>query len=163
MAINVSVRQFQSADLVTQFEQALSRYRLRAESVEIEITETLLLDATPTVEKAVNDLHDMGFTLSMDDFGTGYSSLTGLRRFPISTLKIDRSFVRGLPDNHDDVTLIDAIVNMARGMELNLIGEGVETEQQRAFLAGRCCDYLQGYLFSKPVPAEHLRVPVVSN
>jgi PAS domain S-box-containing protein/diguanylate cyclase (GGDEF)-like protein len=163
MAINVSVRQFQSADLVTQFEQALSRYRLRAESVEIEITETLLLDATPTVEKAVNDLHDMGFTLSMDDFGTGYSSLTGLRRFPISTLKIDRSFVRGLPGNHDNVTLIDAIVNMARGMKLNLIGEGVETEEQRAFLAGRGCDYLQGYFFSKPVPAEHLRVPVASN
>ena len=153
MAINVSPRQFQSADLVDLFTQTLSRYRLAASSVEIEITETLLLDVTPTAERAINELSEMGLTLSMDDFGTGYSSLTSLRRFPISTLKIDRSFVRGLPDNHDDAILIDAIVKMAHGIGLKLVGEGVETPAQHAFLAELGCEFQQGYLFGKPAPA----------
>lgn len=160
MAINVSPRQFQSADLVRLLDRGLSRYRLPAESIELEITETVLLDVTPTAERAIKELSEMGFTLSMDDFGTGYSSLTSLRQFPISTLKIDRSFVRGLPENHNDATLIDAIVKMAHGIGLQLVGEGVETPSQHAFLSERGCEFQQGYLFGKPISGSEMSASI---
>ena len=120
----------------------------------VEITEGLLLDADSGVAGKLLEFRDAGIQAAIDDFGTGYSSLSYLKKFDIDYLKIDQSFVRDLETDPDDMALSEAIIVMAHKLGLKVIAEGVETEAQRKLLADAKCDYAQGYLFSRPVPAE---------
>ncbi|MBF0613808.1 MAG: EAL domain-containing protein [Magnetococcales bacterium] len=154
MAVNLSSREFQQTDLLEQIRGVLEQTGLPAERLEIEITESMVMG---NVEKAIGimkKLRELGISLAMDDFGTGYSSLGYLKRFPLNTLKIDQSFVRDLPDCHGDGAIVEAILSMARGLKLHVVAEGVETEEQRAYLMARGCESIQGYLIGRPMPEQ---------
>jgi diguanylate cyclase (GGDEF)-like protein/PAS domain S-box-containing protein len=154
MSVNVSARQFEEARLVERVAAALRDTRLAPELLELEVTESLIMrDLQKSVAK-MRELESMGVSLSIDDFGTGYSSLSSLKTFPISRLKIDKSFVSELADNPDDQAIAMAVISLGHKLNLRVIAEGVETEQQRAFLRANDCDEMQGYLFSKPVEAD---------
>jgi EAL domain-containing protein (putative c-di-GMP-specific phosphodiesterase class I) len=135
----------------------LARTRLSPRYLELEVTETLLLQDEHVV-KAIPLLKSMGVTLSIDDFGTGYSSLNYLRRLPVEKLKIDRSFVRGLPESQDDAIIARAIIDLGHALGHTVIAEGVETEEQLVYLRSHGCDEGQGYLFGRPMPAEEFEV-----
>ena len=120
----------------------------------IELTESALIDGNPTTERALQELKDFGCRIGLDDFGTGFSSLAYLKRFPISFLKVDRSFVSGLGDDEDDSAIVRATIALAHGLNLSVVAEGVETTEQLGYLADLDCDRVQGYLFSKPVDAD---------
>jgi diguanylate cyclase (GGDEF)-like protein/PAS domain S-box-containing protein len=153
VAVNLSVRQFQQADLAAQVERALSETGLAASQLVLEITEThAMLDAEATA-RALYDLRRLGVGLAIDDFGTGYSSLSYLKRFPIDSLKIDTSFIRDIPGDSDDTAIAAAVIQLAHTLKLQVVAEGVETEDQRAFLVSRGCDRAQGHLFCHPLPA----------
>jgi EAL domain-containing protein (putative c-di-GMP-specific phosphodiesterase class I) len=124
--------------------------------LDLELTESALMKEEDAAIAALQSLRTMGVTISLDDFGTGYSSLSYLRRLPIDTLKIDRSFIRRVDVEPDDAALVGAIISMAKVLRLRVAVEGVETEQQRAFLLELGCDEIQGNLLSAPVPAEHV-------
>jgi diguanylate cyclase (GGDEF)-like protein/PAS domain S-box-containing protein len=156
VSVNVSARQFEEKHLVERIAAALRDTGLPPCALELEVTESLLMrDMNQAVER-MGELKDMGISLSIDDFGTGYSSLSALKSFPISTLKIDQSFVRDLAHSPDDQAIALAVISLGHRMQLRVLAEGVETEAQRAFLAANECDEMQGYLFSPPVPAERI-------
>ncbi|KQQ39928.1 diguanylate cyclase [Duganella sp. Leaf126] len=152
IAINLSARQF-DAGLPGRVAAVLERHGVQPEQLNLEITESLLVRGTEQVVDIMNRLVAMGMSLALDDFGTGYSSLAYLKKFPISTLKIDRSFVIGLPYEENDCAIARAIVTMAQQLRQEIVAEGVETPEQMRFLRELGCDQLQGYLFSPPVPA----------
>jgi diguanylate cyclase (GGDEF)-like protein len=154
MAVNVSAEQLRRSNIVDVVSRTLEGTGLPPELLEIEITESALMDDTEANLVILNELKQLGVLLSLDDFGTGYSSLSYLRRFPIDVLKIDRSFVTDVARDSEADAIVTTIVHMARGLDLKVIAEGVETEAQLAFLRGLGCDAYQGYLFSKPRPAE---------
>jgi diguanylate cyclase (GGDEF)-like protein len=152
VAVNVSPRQLQDADFGPIVARLLERNALTPDHLELEITESVLMDDTPETAANLDMLCDMGIRLSIDDFGTGYSSLGYLQRYPFSTLKIDRSFVTLAPHNTNAGRLVETIIAMAHGLGMEVIAEGVETEQQADFLRERRCDQVQGYLFGRPQP-----------
>jgi len=154
VAVNVSARQFLHSDLAGSIERALREYDLPAPLFEVEVTES---DSMRNADEAVATLARLrseGIGVAIDDFGTGYSSLAYLKRFRVDALKLDRSFVRGLPQDAGDVSIARAVIGMAHGLGLRTVAEGVETPAQRAFLAGCGCHEMQGYLLSRPLPAE---------
>ena len=151
VAVNVSALQFQQAHFVETVADALREAMLPASMLELELTEGVLLGDAEEGLRRMRALASLGVTLSIDDFGTGYSSLAYLKRFPIQRLKIDRSFVQGLPGDASDVGIANAIVQMGRALGLQVIAEGVETEAQRDFLAQAGCHEFQGFLFAKPL------------
>jgi diguanylate cyclase (GGDEF)-like protein len=152
ISINVSPQEFDRDDMVERVCSQVSKYHLPADSLEIEITEkTFLRDATNVINR-MRALRDRGIRISIDDFGTCYSSLNYLRLFPISTIKIDQSFIRDLSEEHRVSPIIQAIIGIASGFGLHLLAEGVETNCQMNILHALGCDEMQGYLFSKPVP-----------
>jgi diguanylate cyclase (GGDEF)-like protein/PAS domain S-box-containing protein len=156
VSVNVSARQFEEKRLVERIADALRATGLPPEALEVEVTESLIMrDMARSVEK-MRELTDMGVSLSIDDFGTGYSSLSALKSFPISRLKIDKSFVRDLADSPDDQAIAMAVISLGHKLNLRVIAEGVETEEQRDFLRANDCDEMQGYLFSRPVPPERI-------
>jgi diguanylate cyclase (GGDEF)-like protein/PAS domain S-box-containing protein len=152
IAVNLSARQFDN-ELPKRIAAVLEKHRVQPDQINLEITESLLVRGTDKVIAIMNQLVAMGMALALDDFGTGYSSLAYLKKFPISTLKIDRSFVIGLPYEENDCAIARAIVTMAQQLRQEIVAEGVETAEQMAFLRELGCDQLQGYLFSQPVPA----------
>jgi len=152
VAVNLSARQFDS-QLPQRIAAVLERHGVQPDQINLEITESLLVRGTDNVIAIMNELVAMGMSLALDDFGTGYSSLAYLKKFPISTLKIDRSFVVGLPYEENDCAIARAIVTMAQQLRQEIVAEGVETVEQMSFLRELGCDQLQGYLFSQPVPA----------
>ncbi|MBJ7309817.1 EAL domain-containing protein [Rugamonas sp. CCM 8940] len=155
VSINQSPLEFQREDGGYQgWQSQLRAHGLAGQSLVVEITEGLLLDANSAVTDKLLQLRDAGIQVALDDFGTGYSSLSYLKKFDIDYLKIDRSFTRNLAPESSDMALSDAIIVMAHKLGLRVIAEGGETEQQRALLAGAGCDYGQGYLFARPMPAE---------
>lgn len=154
VAVNMSVRQFSSEDVVKTVSNVLAESRLPAESLELEVTEGLLLGDSPLILSSLEKLHEMGVGLSIDDFGTGYSALSYLKKYPFDSLKIDRAFVSGVTDDPADAALVTAIVAMSHGMNLKVIAEGVETPEQLAFLHALKCDFVQGYHYSKPLPTD---------
>jgi diguanylate cyclase (GGDEF)-like protein/PAS domain S-box-containing protein len=156
VSVNVSARQFEQAALVERIAAALHDSGLAPDGLELEVTESLIMrDMVQSVDK-MRALKAMGMSLSIDDFGTGYSSLSSLKSFPISTLKIDKAFIRDVVDNADDQAITMAVISLAHKLNLRVIAEGVETEQQRTFLRSHDCDEMQGYLFSPPVPAARI-------
>jgi diguanylate cyclase (GGDEF)-like protein len=154
LSVNVSSRQFRGTMLVDAVARALAGSRLPAECLELEITEGLLMDDLPETMATIRALEARGVRLAVDDFGTGYSSLSYLNRFPIDTLKIDRSFTHGMITDRAHATLVEAIIAMAHHLNLRVIAEGVETREQLEFLRARGCDIAQGYYFSRPLPHE---------
>jgi EAL domain-containing protein (putative c-di-GMP-specific phosphodiesterase class I) len=156
IAVNVSAREF-SADLPARITQALQAHEISAAWLELEITESMLMRNTESVIKIMGQITALGVSLSLDDFGTGYSSLSYLKRFPIETLKIDRSFIRGIPEDQDDCAIAGAIISMAKQLKHKVIAEGVENHQQLSFLKKVGCDEIQGYLFSHPVDADEFK------
>ncbi len=156
MAVNLSPRQFHVDGLARMIERGLATVGCDPGLIELEITENVLLQHTATTLEALEALEALGVRMAIDDFGTGYSSLSYLRRYSIDTLKIDRSFVHDVPGDADDSALVSAIIVLAQSLKLNVIAEGVETEAQREFLQARGCRIMQGFLFSRSLPADEL-------
>jgi len=154
IAVNVSAQQLQRPGLVEQVRSALLRHDIPADALSIELTESSLMENIVRVQGTLDELKALGTTLALDDFGTGYSSLSYLKQFPIDKLKIDQSFVRGLPDDADDATIARTIVAMAHQLRMVVAAEGVETEAQAVFLTGIGCDELQGYCLGRPLIAK---------
>ena len=153
MSVNISGRQLDKKNLAEVVAMILNTTGLPPDMLELEITESAIMDKPDQVLLILQQLKDMGILIAIDDFGTGYSSLAYLKRFPIDILKIDRSFVRDLPDNAEDVAIITGVIALGKSLNLLLVAEGVETEAQKALLAEQGCDMMQGYLLSKPLPA----------
>jgi diguanylate cyclase (GGDEF)-like protein/PAS domain S-box-containing protein len=153
VGVNVSARQFREKTLVAQVASVLKESRLEAKYLELEVTESVIMQDVDLAVATMKELQGLGVHLSIDDFGTGYSSLCALKSFPVSRLKIDKSFIDGLLDNENDKAVADAVVSLGRTLNLRVIAEGVETDAQAAFLRSIHCDEMQGYLFSKPLPA----------
>jgi len=156
MAVNLSSIQFGSPDLLQMITNVLMEQRLQAGSLELEITESILMRHDGAVAAMLESIDRMGVQLGLDDFGTGYSSLSYLRRFPIDTLKIDRSFVRDIPDDAEDAAITRAIIVMGQSLKLELIAEGVETKTQADYLQSLGCHIMQGFFFSRPLPAAEM-------
>ncbi len=154
VGINLSARQFMQPDLVEQIKSLIAQYEIDPKYIDLEITETIAMqDADNSINK-MHQLKALGVKLSMDDFGTGYSSLSYLHQFPLDVLKIDRSFVKDITGNGEDGAIARAVIAMAHSMKLKVIAEGVETEIQYSFLRAHGCEIIQGYLISRPVPAD---------
>ncbi|MEE4661611.1 MAG: EAL domain-containing protein [Halieaceae bacterium] len=151
VSVNVSARQFKQPDLAGQIAAACQRAELPPSSLTVELTESLVMGNLDKTARLLHDLKDIGVTVSVDDFGTGYSSLAYLKRFPIDELKIDRSFIGGVPGDLEDSAIVRAIVAMARSLELEIVAEGVETGEQYEFLRGLECDRAQGLLMAAPL------------
>jgi predicted signal transduction protein with EAL and GGDEF domain len=156
VAINLSAPQLAHPALVDVVRSALDDAGADPSRVELEITETVVLDDVDAVVGTLGLLKDLGVRISLDDFGTGYSSLTHLCRLPIDTVKVDRSFVSQLGTGTRDASIVEMVVTMARTLRLDVVAEGVETEQQAAMLRHYGCPFAQGFLFSEPVPAAHI-------
>jgi EAL domain-containing protein (putative c-di-GMP-specific phosphodiesterase class I) len=154
VAVNLSAHQFRDEGLRQTIADALGSSGLPPAYLELEITESMIMQNAERAIEILQRFRDMGTLVSIDDFGTGYSSLGYLKQFPIDSLKIDRSFVRDVPQDGDDVAITQAIIAMAHSLHLKVIAEGVESEEQLAFLRGQGCDQIQGYLISAPLPAD---------
>ncbi len=156
VAVNLSPRQFQQRDLTQRVRTILEQEQVPASWLELEITESMVMYNVERAIVTLQELRVLGIRLAIDDFGTGYSSLAALKRFPVDCLKIDRSFVRDVPNDSDDVAITRAVILLAHSMGLSVVAEGVETEAQRNFLIEAGCDEMQGYLFAKPMPAAQI-------
>jgi diguanylate cyclase (GGDEF)-like protein/PAS domain S-box-containing protein len=156
VGVNLSARQFADPGLVRQIERVLQETGMPPSSLEIEITESLVMEDVEGAIRTMGELKRMGVKLSIDDFGTGYSSLSYLRRFPVDVLKIDRSFVRDIACSEDDAAMVSAIIELARGLRMRTIAEGVETEAQLDYLRRRGCDEVQGHVYGRAVPGADL-------
>jgi diguanylate cyclase (GGDEF)-like protein/PAS domain S-box-containing protein len=153
MAINLSPRQFADPNLLADLTAALRDHGMEPGMLELEITEGMVMHDAERAVRLLRSIKDLGVRVAIDDFGTGYSSLAQLKQFPIDTLKVDRSFIRDIPANAEDKAITEAIIDMAKRLSLTVVAEGVETAAQEAFLRKHACDQMQGYYFSKPVPA----------
>ena len=156
LSVNVSARHFQEGGLVSRCKKILNGTLIEAGNLEIELTESALVDNYCNAKNILNEIHEMGIGIALDDFGTGYASMSYLKEFPFDTVKIDKTFVQGVPDNSENTAIVKAIIQLTRALNLKLVAEGVETEQQKTYLAEHECAYGQGYLWSKPVSAHDL-------
>lgn len=157
VSVNLSARQFQQRNLVAVISQVLQETGLDPQYLGMEITETIAMKNADYTISALNELKKMHVHLSLDDFGTGYSSLSYLKRFPLETLKIDRSFVRDITTDPNDAAIVTAVVALAHSLKLDVVAEGVETDGQLSFLKGHDCDQVQGYIFSHPLSEENFQ------
>ena len=156
MAVNLSPSQFRDSELLSFIKDSLVETNVSAENLELEITEGVLMSGQSHIHDALIEINELGIKLSMDDFGTGYSSLSYLRQYAFDVLKIDQSFISGIPLNKADSELVNTIIAMAHSLGLTVVAEGVETKEQLTLLAELGCDLVQGYYFSKPIPAKQL-------
>ena len=154
VAINLSASQFSAVDLVEDIQQVLAETGVSPALIEIELTESASMHDPLASIEIMRRLRDMGLHVSIDDFGTGYSNLSYLKRFPATRLKLDQTFVRDIMTDADDRAISCAVIAMAHQLRLQVVAEGVETEEQLALLAEAGCDIAQGYLYSRPVPPE---------
>lgn len=157
ISVNLSARQFRDPDLIGMISQVLADEGVSPELLEIEITETLLMHDVKQAIATLEQLQALGITVAIDDFGIGYSSFSYLKTLPINVLKVDRDFIKDIPDHLDDMEITAAIISMAHRLNLQVVAEGIETEVQRVFLEEHHCDYGQGYLFSRPLPLEQFK------
>ena len=156
LAVNVSAKQFHQKNFVALVKETVQRHSINPKLLKLELTESMLVENIEDIIVTMNALREMGIQFSLDDFGTGYSSLQYLKRLPLNQLKIDQSFVRELSSSSSDRAIVRTIVAMAESLNLNVIAEGVETEEQHTLLQDIGCNYYQGYLFGKPMPIEEL-------
>jgi len=156
ISINISSKQLKEPHFIDELQSILSELRVDPSLIELEVTESVLMEDIQAMSKVLRGIRALGIDLSIDDFGTGYSSLSYLKRLPVSTLKVDREFVKGLPDDKEDRTITGLIVTMAGALKHKVVVEGVETIEQLSFLADIGCDYAQGFYYSEPVPADEL-------
>ena len=163
MAVNLSSQQFHHTDIAVTIAEALALSGLAPQALEIEITEGSLMGGGSGVEATLAALKKIGVKLAIDDFGTGYSSLAYLKRFPVDKLKVDQSFVRDIPHNAKGMQICEVVVNLGKTLELEVLAEGVETEAQLAYLRGLGCDYMQGYLLGRPMPAAEIEAQLRGN
>lgn len=163
VAINVSPKQLGKADFVQMIKSVVQQCGIKPEMLELELTETALMEDPETAIDTLKAIHALGVKIAIDDFGTGYSSLSYLQRLPIDTVKIDLSFVRVIGSNAESDIIIKAIINLAHTLGMKVVAEGVETQMQAEFLTEQGCDYLQGYLYAKPLPAIELNQLLLLN
>jgi EAL domain-containing protein (putative c-di-GMP-specific phosphodiesterase class I) len=156
MAVNLSPRQFSDEHLLRDIDDALAASGMPANLLQLEITESLVMSNVDRAMRLLGAIQSRGIRLAIDDFGTGYSSMSLMKQFPIDTIKIDRSFVRNLPNDFQDKAIAKAIISMGKALGLTVVAEGVETAEQDQFLRDQACDEIQGFLFSKPVPPENI-------
>jgi EAL domain-containing protein (putative c-di-GMP-specific phosphodiesterase class I) len=156
MAVNVSARQFRERDLALQIEAVLARTGIAPHRLELELTESLLMEDNALSREVLIGFARIGVRVAIDDFGTGHSSLSYLKRFKVDTLKIDKSFVQEVPHDPDNCAIATAVVALAHSMKLSVVCEGVETPEQVAFMRSLRCDAMQGYLLARPMPADLL-------
>ena len=156
VAVNLSARQLREGDLHGTVQRVLDETGLPPRWLELELTESMLMEDVEQTISTLKAIRELGVQLSVDDFGTGYSSLSYLKRFPLDAVKVDRSFVQDITADQDDVSITRAVITMAHALRLKVIAEGVETEGQLALLIANRCDEIQGYLFSRPIPAEEM-------
>jgi predicted signal transduction protein with EAL and GGDEF domain len=154
VAVNLSAAQFRDGDLPGLVSEVLRRTGLPACRLELEVTESLLMDSADLALKALRSLKRMGVSIALDDFGTGYSSLSYLRLFPFDKIKIDKSFIRGLGEDPCALSIVDAILAMGRSLDMDVIAEGIETEQQLTILRSQQCSEVQGFLLGRPIPSD---------
>jgi len=157
LALNLSVKQLESHDFIEVIKESMKAYDFKAKWLELEITEGQMMTKPEEVISRLREINDLGVSISIDDFGTGYSSLSLLKRLPIHRLKIDQSFIQDIPDNEEDVAIVNAIIALATSLKLDLVAEGVETSEQKEFLINNGCINMQGYYFSHPVSAEEMK------
>jgi len=158
VALNLSARQFASDSLVDDLLEAMRQHAIAPHEIEVEITESALMAEPERAKEALQRMSALGVRIAIDDFGTGYSSLSYLKRFPAHAVKIDRSFVSGLPDDREDAAITQAVIAMAHSLGLIVVGEGVETVAQLHMLRGLGCDEVQGFLLGRPMPADELAI-----
>jgi diguanylate cyclase (GGDEF)-like protein len=163
LAINLSAGQFHASNLSERIIGRVQKEGIKPSAIELEITETGMLQDPEGVGRTVSELREFGIGVAIDDFGTGYSSLTHLKRFPIDTLKIDRSFVADVLTDRDDAAIVAAVIALAKALNIDVVAEGVETEAQRAYLASQGCHTYQGYLVSKPVPLKAFEALLIAH
>ena len=156
VCVNVSARQFREKNLVSRVVGALKESGLDAKYLELELTESLIMQDVEQAVATMKELQGLGVQLSIDDFGTGYSSLSALKTFPVARLKIDKSFIDDLATDENDRAVASAVISLGQKLNLRVIAEGVETDEQLAFLRANNCDEMQGFHFSRPVPAQEL-------
>jgi EAL domain-containing protein (putative c-di-GMP-specific phosphodiesterase class I) len=156
LAVNLYIRQFFQENLVQRISEILAETGLDPRRLELEITETMMMEKRISWMNMLEGLKKLGVSLAIDDFGIGYSSLAYLKQFDIDTLKIDRSFIANIPTISSDKEIVSTIITMARNLNLQVVAEGVETEEQLNFLREHGCNAYQGYLHSRPLPAEEL-------
>jgi EAL domain-containing protein (putative c-di-GMP-specific phosphodiesterase class I) len=154
MAVNISAMEFRDDDFLESVLSILDETRVDPRSIELELTESVLMKRTESAASVLGTLRSRGVQIAIDDFGTGYSSLSYLRKFPIDALKIDQSFVRQIASVPSETTIVAAIIAMGRSLNLRVVAEGVETVEELAFLQAHQCEEAQGYYFSQPVPSE---------
>jgi EAL domain-containing protein (putative c-di-GMP-specific phosphodiesterase class I) len=153
MSVNLSRKQFGDAELISHLQRVLHSTNIDASSLTLEITESVVMDDGDAAKLVLERIRQLGIKLSMDDFGTGYSSLSCLHKFPLDELKVDRAFVQDISNRRDVAAVVHAVVELAHHLGIKVVAEGLETPEQVAFLQGLDCDYGQGYLFAKPLPA----------
>ena len=158
IAVNVSARQLADRAVVKTVASTLAEVGLDPRRLVLEVTESAVMDDADRALTHLAQLRDLGLSIAIDDFGTGYSSLSYLKRMPVDVLKIDRSFVDGLGRDEGDLAIVSSVVALARAFKLRVVAEGVETEEQHAMLAALGCDYGQGYLWSRPAPADQFQL-----
>jgi EAL domain-containing protein (putative c-di-GMP-specific phosphodiesterase class I) len=163
MAVNLSVRQFGDPDLLDDIATVLKNTGMAPHLLELEITEGMVVQNPTQAIKLLTAIKALGVRLAIDDFGTGYSSLGQLKNFPIDTLKVDRSFIRDIATNAGDKAITEAIIAMGKTLSLTVVAEGVETLEQETFLRGQACDEMQGYYFSRPIPADEFATLLEGN
>lgn len=156
MAINISGKQLHLPELMDDIMGYVNEAQVPPHKIELELTEQVFIENIQSHTRFMHSVREYGMSLAIDDFGVGYSSLSYLKNFPVTSLKIDRSFIRDLPHNEDDATITQAIISLARNLNIQLVAEGIETEEQVEFLLQRDCSTGQGFLFSRPVPAKHI-------
>jgi len=155
VAVNLSCKQFQQGKLlVDEIDALLNEFEIPSSSLELEITESMIMDDVDEAISIMQGLGDRGIKISIDDFGTGYSSLSYLKKFPIDILKVDRSFISDIENLSDDAPIVASIISMAQNLNLRVVAEGVETNAQLEFLRRHGCNMVQGYFYSRPLPAD---------
>ena len=156
LSVNVAGPQIIRSDIVRTVTEVLDQTGLPARYLELEVTETFVMDNEEKTFDVLARLRELGIRIAIDDFGTGHSSLANLKRLPVDTLKIDRAFVRDIPEDTNDIAIARAIIAMGRQLQLKTVAEGVETDAQKQLLSDEGCDFFQGYLFSRPLPSEEI-------
>jgi len=162
LSINMSARHFKDGGLLAHCKKIIDDTQISVNCIEIELTESALVDNHDNAKEMLNEIHQMGIKIALDDFGTGYASMSYLKEFPFDTVKLDRSFVQGVTDDVESSAIVKAMIQLADALKLNVVAEGIEAEKQREFLLEQGCACGQGYLWSKPISAEEFEIKYFS-